>query len=205
MMPSDMLVIGGLRNMIDPFSKPIWTIARHMRIRPEAVFQIISDAFDTSIRNGSVIADSDSLYFEADIASFTLTRKGDEKINWHLVYKAKEPMINKEIFPHPKGVFVVPEGMINNVHFPFAVLRELNQVITGVDEVLPEELLDQLIGAYQLAYKMGDVAPGSDVVKFNTSLQDKDGSSIYAVIEPDFYDPIPNTWKLTRVETETGA
>ena len=131
MMPSDMLVIGGLRNMIAPFSKPIWMIARHMRIRPEAVFQIISDAFDASIRNGSVIADSDSLYFEADIASFTLTRKGDEKIAWHLAYKAKEPMINKEIFPHQKGVFVVPEGMINNVHFPFAVLRKLNQMITG--------------------------------------------------------------------------
>ena len=71
--------------------------------------------------------------------------------------------------------------------------------------MLPEALLEQIEDAYQLAYKNGKIENCGDWVRFNTSLQGKDGSAICAVMEPDFYDPIPNTWKLTRVETENRA
>lgn len=182
--------------------KPIWKIARHMRIRPEAVFQIISDAFDTSIRDNTLTSDAGGLHFEADIAAFTLTHSEEGAFAWQLSYKAKEPMINKAILPHTKEEFTIPERLDNGIGFPFFLLRKLNQLITGDDEILPEELADQLITAYQSAWEKGEVERRNYSVKFNTSLKAQDGAAIYAVIEPDYYDPVPNIWKLSSVQTE---
>lgn len=189
-------------------STPIRRIARHMRIRPEAVCQMLSVAFDESIKNRTLTVENGCLRFEADIATVTLVPGDSGLPPWELKYRAKEGMIEKDIAAHPKDSFSTPMTLLaGNVLFPDTQIHTLMKLATSEEKLLPEMWLDTLNQAYCKALAEGSLMHEEDTLTFQTSFKTRSGMDIYAKIEPDFYAPIPNTWKLTRIhcleKTET--
>ena len=191
--------IGGLKIWISSNNETIRKIARYMRIRPEAVLQIVSDAFDESLVKRTVIVEDGCLRFETDIATIVLD-PGEDGLTWGLRYKAKAAMINTNLSPHPKKLFVIPDDLFcGDVMFPSKQLNTLMKLIgyngqysVGTMDVLNHDYRDALI-TKRLACDKETLS-----LRFKTRYRTQKGQGIYAVVEPDYYDPIPNTWKLTH-------
>ncbi len=181
-------------------STPIRRIARYMRIRPEAVFQILSAAFDESIKNHTLTIENGCLRFEADIATVTLVPGDSGLPPWELKYRAKEAMIEKNIAAHPKDSFSIPTTLFNgDVLFPDVQMHALMELAASEETLLPEMCLDALNQAYCKALNEGSLMHEEGALTFKTTFRTRSGMNVYAKIEPDFYAPIPNTWKLTHI------
>lgn len=191
--------IVSLETLIDPMSAPIWKMARRMRIRPEAVFDRLSEAYDKSMRENTLRSDEAGIHFETDFASITLLPQG-ENTRRIVQYKAKATMMNSNCLPHPKELYVWPERLENHVFFPEQVIFDLNALITGKRDRPPNEWLEQIMNSYRVAYERGELVLEGDCLWFDTGLKGASGGAIYGAIEPSVYDPIPNTWVLSRVE-----
>jgi len=193
------LKIGELKSIVSSSQKQVWQIARHMRIRPEAVFQLLSDAFDESLANRTMVAEDGCLRFESDIATITLD-PGEKGLSWELKYKAKEAMYNKAISRHPKEAFTIPNDLFNGtVMLP---IKSLHRLIALVEEDIQPSigLLDTLNRYYCRALSEETIISDTNnlTLSFKTCFRTPNGQGIYAAIEPFYYDPIPNTWRLSR-------
>lgn len=188
-----------LEELIDPMSAPIWKMARQMRMRPEAVFDRLSEAYKKSVQESSLCSDEEGLHFETDFAFITLVAQ-EEKAYWGITYNPKEDMMNCACLPHPKELFVWPEQLENNVFFPEKVLLGLGELLTGNCELPARGSLEQLMNGYRVTRAQGMVQKEGECLWFDTGLKSSVGKTIEAAIEPSVYDPIPNTWKLVHVE-----
>ncbi len=201
MMKQHNLRVGGLKDLINPMAKPIWKIARIMRIRPEEVFQLVSDAFDCGIREESITEDKEGLHFEADIASFTLIPCDSGSYPRELNYKAKKPMINCEIVSHPKEAFTVPEGFGNHVFVPSKEVDRLRDIVEGFGAMTNEDIFNHLDAAYKTARAKGKLQVGEESIRFDSLLESRDRGVVYIVLVPSYLDPIPNIWRVTVCPT----
>lgn len=193
------LKVGDLKNAVSCHSKSVLQIARHMRIRPEAVLQLLSDAFDERLVKRAIVVENGCIHFEADIATVTLIPGDNGLPPWELKYTAKIPMLNKAILPHPKEAFTIPQTLFDgDVLFPHKQLRLLMMLVTGNDELPTDDWLDVLNHDYCKALNDGTMICEENVLVFKTQFETQDGTTIYAAIEPDFDEPIPNTWILTQ-------
>lgn len=101
---------GDLKFLVSKSDKSVIKIARHMRIRPEAVFKLLSDAFDESLVNRTVVVKDGCISFDSRIAMVMLD-PGEDGHSWGLTYRAKEAMFNKSIAPHAKEAYTIPETL----------------------------------------------------------------------------------------------
>ena len=187
---------GRLGDMVNPMTKSIWNIARTMRVRPEEVFQLISDAFDRCVREASMIEDEDGLHFETDIAAFTLVPCEGESYLWELQYKAKEAMINWNLASHPKEVYTVPAGFGNHVLIPSKEIDRLRDIVEGCEQMTNEEIYDHLDAAYKIARIKGKLQIGEEYIRFDSLMLNKSGEEVCVGLVPNYLDPIPNMWRL---------
>ena len=194
------LSIGDFEKIVSWPNKSIRQIARRMRIRPETVFQILSAAFDESIKNRTLTVENGCLRFEADIATVTLVPGDSGLPPWELKYRAKVAMIENNIAAHPKESFSTPTTLFNgDVLFPDVQMHALMELAASEKTLLPEMCLDALNQAYCKALNEGSLMHEEGALTFETSFKTHSDMEIYAKIEPDFYAPIPNTWELTRI------
>lgn len=191
---------GGLRTFISESHKSVVQIARYMRIRPEAVFQMLSDAFDESLLNRTMAVDNGCLRFECDFATITLD-PGADGYRWELRYRAKETMFNKNIAAHSDDVYSVPETLYNgNVCLSFTRLQPMMRMIHGGDREPSVGTFDVLNRHYSNAIREGTIIQERNALTFRSGFHSQNGNEIYVTIEPDYYDPIPNLWHITRIE-----
>lgn len=195
------LEAGDLKNILSENCKPILRIARHMRTRPEAVLQLLSDAFDESLTNHALAAEDGCLCFESNIATITLD-PGEDGLSWELKYKANEAMYCKNICRHPNEVFhVVPGSLFScNVVLPYKSFHCLTALTENLGESPSVELFDILDQHYLCALREKTFTFDANELTlcFKTRFRTPGGQDIYATIEPHYYDPIPNTWTLSR-------
>lgn len=193
--------VGEFGTIINRNAEAIWNIARHMRVRPEAVFQMLSDAFDESLSNGTMLVEDGCLRFECEVAAITLD-PGEDGRSWELKRKGKEAMYCADICRHPKNVFHIVPGNLSgsNVMFPHKSIDCLVTLAVGLDESSPAELVKLLNLDYHRALRERTFAyDGSELTLcFKTCFCAANGQAVYAMLEPHYYDPIPNTWKISR-------
>ena len=192
------LKIGELNRIVSSSQKQVWQIARHMRIRPEAVFKLLSDAFDENLANRTMVAEEGCLRFESDIATITLD-PGERGLSWELKYKAKEAMYNKAISGHPKEAFTIPNNLFGNVILSFKAIQPL--IVLIEEDIQPSVgVLDILNRDYCRALSEETIISDMNnmTLSFKTCFRTPNGQDIYAAIEPLYYDPIPNTWIISR-------
>lgn len=191
---------GELRFFISESHKPVIQIARHMRIRPEAVMQVLSDAFDESLLNRTMIVKNGCISFECDIATITLD-PGAEGYHWELSYKAKEAMFNKNISAHPDDAYSIPETLYNgNVCLSFTRIHPMMRMIHGNDHSPSVGTFDVLNRHYSDAVRKGTIIQEGNALTFSSGFCSQNGNAIYVTIEPDYFNPIPNLWHITRIE-----
>ena len=194
------LDIGDFEKIVSWPNISIRQIARRMRIRPEAVFQMLSAVFDESIKNHTLTVENGCLRFEADIATVTLVPSESGFPPWELKYRAKEAMIEKNITAHPKESFSTPMTLFNgDVLFPDVQMHALMELAASEENLLPELCREALNQAYCKALNEGTLMHEEGALTFKTAFKTRSGLDIYAKIEPDVYAPIPNTWELTSI------
>lgn len=199
--------VGDFETVVGRNDKAIWQIARHMRIRPEAVLGMLGDAFDESLVNGTVSVEDGHLRFECEFASITLD-PGEDGLSWELCYKAKPAMYCENICAHPREVFAVPESLSNgSTFFPVKVLESLIALAEDLSGPPSVELPDKLDRDYRRARRENTYTYDGETMTltFKTQFWTQDDRQIYATLEPHYDDPIPNTWKLSRIWCAGGS
>lgn len=191
---------GDLSTYISKSHEPIKQIARHMRIRPEAVFQIISDAFDKSLLERTVTIKDGCIHFECDIATITLD-PGEDGLHWKLLYHAKEEMFNRDFSPHPDEAYTIPKSLYDgNVKLSFTRIEPLMRMISK-DNISPSVgIFDVLDRHYSKALREGTIIQKGNELTFNPGFYSLNSKDIYITIAPDYHDPIPNLWHIIRIE-----
>jgi len=120
---------------------------------------------------------------------------------WFPDFKAKEPMFHDGGRPHAEEVFTVPDRLFNgDVLFPTKVMGSFVKLVAGETGAPSEEMLDALNADYLRARGTETLIFEKDTpaVRFKTSFKTHSGQNIYAVIEPDYYDTKPNTWRISK-------
>lgn len=183
-----------LNDMIKPTSKVILQMARRMRMRPETMFQLLSDALDESVQAGTLHTDDKGLHFETCFASVTLT-PSSAATEWNMSYKTKEAMLTVPALPHSIDVFSVPSR--SDIFISHSALNQLRQRMGSCEELQSNQLVSQILDGWQTAAKAWSFPLDDFVMAFNTGLRDKEDTPIFGVLEPAPYQPIPNTWELS--------
>lgn len=191
---------GKLSVLISKNNKSVVQIARYMRIRPEAVFQLLSDAFDESLMNHAATVKDGCIHFDCDVATITLD-PGEDGHHWELLYKAKEAMFNKDISPHSDDAYSIPETLYDgNVKLSFTRITPMMQLIYGSEKKPSLGTFDVLNHRYSDALREKKIIRDGNTLTFSSGFRSQSGKDIYVTIEPDYYDPLPNVWHITRIE-----
>lgn len=191
---------GELRFFVSEHHKSVIQIARYMRIRPEAVFQLLSNAFEESLLNRTAVIENGCILFECDIATITLD-SDEYGYRWELKYKAKEAMFNKNILSHSDDAYSVPESLYNgDVQLSFARLEPMMRMICGSHQSPSVGTFDVLNRHYRDALCNGRIIREGNALTFPSGFHSQNSKKIYVTIEPDYYDPIPGLWQITRID-----
>ena len=137
-----------------------------MRVRPEVVFQLLSEAFDKSLVDRTAIVKNGRICFECDIATITLEPSADG-YQWELLYKAKETMFNKNIFPHTDDEYTIPDSLYNwNVRLSFTRIDPMMRMIYGGEKSCSAGTFDILNRNYSDALREGTISRDGNTLTF---------------------------------------
>lgn len=192
--------IGDLEVWVSASSEPVKQMARYMRIRPEAVFQLLSDAFDKSLLEHTVTVKDGCIHFECDIATITLD-PGEDGLHWKLLYQAKEEMFSRDFSPHPDEAYTIPESLYDgNVKLSFTRIEPLMRMISNPVHSPSVGTFDALNRYYSNALREKTIIQTGKELTFHCGFYSLNSKAIYVTIAPDYHDPIPNLWHIIRIE-----
>ena len=191
---------GDLHIYFSNSTKSVIEIAEYMRVRPETVFQHLSNAFDESLLQRTVIVKDGCIHFDCDIATITLD-PGEDGLSWKLLYNAKEKMFNRDFSPHPDDAYTIPETLYGgSVKLSFVRIEPMMRMISEDNPLPSVGVFDLLNRRYSRALSEGAIIRVGNVLTFDSGFNSLNGNGIYITIEPDYLDPIPNRWHITRID-----
>ena len=190
---------GDLHVYLSDSNESVVQIARYMRIRPENVFQDLSDAFDKSLLQHTIIVKDGCIHFDCDIATITLD-PGKDGHSWKLLYNAKEEMFNRDFSPHPDDAYTIPETLYNdNVKLSFVRIEPLVRMVWGEGHSPSVGVFDILNRHYCEALRKETILRVGNMLTFYSGLSSQNKKDVYVTIEPDYLNPIPGFWHITRI------
>ena len=188
-----------LEDLICPNSRSVWKMGERMRVRPELIFRILSDAFDTALKQKTLRKDEGEIRFETDFAEIELIPTGEphEPRMHTMIFKPKEAMLTVPVTAHPKEVFSVPDRMENNIGISNVSLNLIEELLGSKKNWPTQNILETLVSSYRKAWEDGTLQYDGEKIIFDTTLEAENGSIIQCIAEPKLYAPIPNTWTIT--------